>query len=98
MGAIIADKSVSDDTMEAYVYRQNPMETTSMSVGDAVDLFVTNDPSKVPQNSELQPIIPITKPQLKTSSIKNEKTVTPAKKRKSKKHKPSTVKDTTHVN
>ena len=61
MGAVIADNSVSDDTTEAFVYRQNPGVSTSMSVGDAVDLFVTNDPSKIPQNSELQPIIPITK-------------------------------------
>lgn len=98
MGAVISDNSVSDDTMEAYVYRQNPGESTPMSIGDAVDLFVTNDPSKVPQNSELQPIIPITKPQLKTSQGKTGKPATKSKKHKSKKHKPSSAKDTTHVN
>lgn len=51
LGAVIPDDSVKD-SLKSVVYRQNPPSGSSTNKGNAVDLFVTQDESKVNQTPD----------------------------------------------
>lgn len=52
LGAVVADHTVSSDSLSAYIFRQIPDPSTLNNMikpGEPVDVFISNDQSKVPR-------------------------------------------------
>jgi beta-lactam-binding protein with PASTA domain len=52
LGAVVADNTVSSDSLSAYIFRQIPDPSTLNNMikpGEPVDVFISNDQSKVPR-------------------------------------------------
>jgi beta-lactam-binding protein with PASTA domain len=52
LGVIIADNTVGSDSLSAYIYKQIPDPSSANNLikpGEPVDVFISNDISKVPR-------------------------------------------------